>query len=463
MNKIGLIIWREYLTRVRKKSFIIMSILGPILFAALIVLPGWLGSMEDTDVQEIAVVEYDRNGQPVPADQQFFRNVIPNRENLKFTYLDNARLQDVLKTFEVSNYDGVLFLPQTIISSGRETSVEFYYRKPPSVGLESHISKAVEKVLLNNRLEAKNIPVDFIQSLETKVDLSRINWKNWPNKEEDTTDIKRGLGYVSGFLIYFFIFMFGAQVMRGILEEKTSRIVEVIISSVKPFQLMMGKVIGIGLIALTQFVAWLILTFGITFIAKELLTPEPVKAQTELHAPVDLMSSSGSQAVTATPDQISNGRQEAGVMISDVYDQLGNTNLLLIIGAFIFYFLGGYLLYGSLFAAIGAAVDSEADTQQFMLPITIPLILSIVVMVNAFMNPSGKIAVWFSIFPLTSPIVMMARIPFGVPPLQLLSSVALLILTFFGTIWLAAKIYRTGILMYGKKVNYAELWKWIRY
>jgi ABC-2 type transport system permease protein len=248
--------------------------------------------------------------------------------------------------------------------------------------------------------------------------------------------------------------------MRGVLEEKTSRIVEVIISSVTPFQLMMGKIIGIALIGLTQFVAWLILTVGISTTVQQAFLLTEIRQATQQAAPSDIMKSS------PDPEQMvsSSGRKaQAAEMISGIKRQMGQINIMLVIGAFLFYFLGGYVLYGSLFAAIGAAVDNETDTQQFMLPITIPLILGLFVMINSFINPSGKLAVWFSIIPLTSPIVMMARIPFEVPAIQLLSSAALLILTFLGTTWLAARIYRTGILMYGKKVSYRELWKWIRY
>lgn len=460
MNKIGLIVWREYLTRVRKKSFIIMTLIGPVLFAALIVLPGWFATMEDKDLREIAVVEYDANGQPVSDSLQFFRDVIPNKENIKFTYLSSARLPDVLKLYEAAHYDGVLFLSQNLISAGRETSVELYYRKTPSMGMEVHISKSLEKFLFDNKLRVKNIPPEVINSLETKINLTRINWKNWPNQQEDTTDVKRGLGYAAGFLIYIFIFMFGAQVMRGVLEEKTNRIVEVIISSVKPFQLMMGKIIGIGLIGLTQFVAWLILTFAISAIAQSVFFQPPAKAATEIVAPSDIMNSTPAAGQTVSE---SGNREEMALAFNGIMGKLKEVNILLVIGAFLFYFLGGYILYGSLFAAIGAAVDNETDTQQFMFPITVPLVIGIIVMINAFLNPSGKMAVIFSIIPLTSPIVMMARIPFDVPPMQLLLSAVLLIVTFLGTTWLAAKIYRTGILMYGKKVNYAELWKWIKY
>lgn len=434
-----------------------MTFLGPVLFAALIVLPGRLTTLEDNEKKTIAVVEYDRYDRPVPDSLQFFRDVIPDKENMKFVYLNNIRLQDVLRTYDAGAYDGVLFLGQQMISAGRESYVDFYYRKPPSLGLELHISKSIEKHLFNNKLIVNKIPVDDIHSFETKVNLKRIDWKNWQKGGEDATDVKRWLGYIGGFLIYLFIFMFGAQVMRGVLEEKTSRIIEVIISSVTPFQLMMGKILGIGLTGLTQFIAWLILTFAISGIAQQFVSPEPVKQATEQVAPGNVMAAGTSQSQTADD-------QTTTSFLNGVFKQLKQVNFVLVIGAFIFYFLGGYILYGSLFAAIGAASDNETDTQQFMFPVIIPLILGLMIMINTFLNPSGKLAVWFSIIPLTSPIIMMARIPFGMPPfVQILSSALLLVLTFLATTWMAGKIYRTGILMYGKKVSYKELWKWIRY
>lgn len=463
MNKIALIIGREYSTRVRKKSFIIMTILGPILFAALIIGPAWLTTLEDKDVKEIAVVEADANGQPVPDSLQFFRDIIPNRENIKFTYLGSVRLTDILKAFNETQYEGVLYLPQTIISAGGTASVELYYRKPPSIGMEVHISKSLEDFLFKNKLIVKNIPASEIQSLQTKVQLQQVEWKNWPSKQIDTTGAKRGLGYAGGFLIYFFIFLFGAQVMRGVLEEKTSRIVEVIVSSVTPFQLMMGKIIGIGLIGLTQFVAWMMLTWSITMFTAKVFVPDQKTVTTEQSVPASSIMNGNNNSTPEQGTAPDANDDSARGFLGGALKQLGQVNWLLIIGAFVFYFLGGFLLYGSLFAAVGAASDNETDTQQFMLPITIPLILGLLVMANSFLNPSGKIAVIFSLIPLTSPIVMMARIPFGVPVMQLLLSAAILILTFIGSVWLAAKIYRTGILMYGKKVSYKELWKWIRY
>ncbi len=456
MNKTFLIIAREYITRVRKRSFILMTFLGPVLFAALIVLPGMLTTYEDKEVKTYAVVEYNVFGKPVPDSLQFFKDVIPDKDNIKFVYLNNTQIQDVLKTYDAGIYDGILFLSQNIISAGREAYVDLYYRKPPSLGVEMHISKSLEKHIFNNKLIINKVPADAIQSFETKINLKRINWKNWQKGGvEDTTDLQRLLGYICGFLIYLFLFMFGSQVMRGVLEEKTSRIVEVIVSSVKPFQLMMGKVIGIGLTGLTQFMAWLILTFGISVAAQQILRPEIPTQKTEQAAPASIMESGVSQV------QYDNNKED---IVTGFFKQLKQINFLLIIGMFIFYFIGGYILYGSLFAAIGAASDNETDTQQFIFPVTIPLIIGLFVMINTFLNPSGKLAIWFSIIPFTSPIVMMARIPFGVPPLsQLTASVLLLIITFLATTWFAGKIYRTGILMYGKKVSYREIWKWLKY
>lgn len=461
MNKTGLIIAREYITRVRKKSFILMTFIGPLLFATIMILPGVLTNMEDTDKSTIAVVEYDGYGRPLPDSLQFFRDVIPDKENMKFVYLNNMRLQDVLKTYDADAYDGILFLSQGIISAGREATVEFYYRKPPSLGTELHIAKSLEKHIFDNKLIVNNIPVEAIQSFETRVNLKRIDWKNWQTGGEDATDVKRLLGYICGFLIYLFIFMFGAQVMRGVLEEKTSRIIEVIISSVKPFQLMLGKIVGIGLTGLTQFLAWVILTFTIAGIAQQVLLPDSAKAVSEQVVPGNVMDA-GTNFTTSV--EISQEDSQAGSFVTDALRQLQQVNFLLVISAFIFYFIGGYILYGSLFAAVGAASDNETDTQQFMFPLSIPLIIGLMVMINTFLNPSGKLAVWFSIIPFTSPIVMMARIPFGIPPAgQMLASLILLVLTFLFTTWLAGKIYRTGILMYGKKISYREMWKWIRY
>ena len=261
------------------------------------------------------------------------------------------------------------------------------------------------------------------------------------------------IGIFSGILIYFFIFLFGSQVMRGVIEEKTSRIIEVIVSSVKPFQLMMGKIIGIALVGLTQLLLWVVLTFSIVSIFQVSFSGNLPSNKTEI-----LSTNNPLQQIDAEKNiNLDNGK------INEVFEAIFSIDYATIILSFIFFFLFGYLIYAALFAAIGSAVDSESDTQQFMLPITIPLIFSIVMAQVIIQNPDGPLAFWLSIIPLTSPIIMMIRIPFGVPAFDLILSMTLLVLGFIGTTWMAGKIYRTGILMYGKKVNYKELWKWLWY
>jgi ABC-2 type transport system permease protein len=284
-----------------------------------------------------------------------------------------------------------------------------------------------------------------------KVNISNITEEDEKKGRSADVEVSTALGFAGGILIYFFIFLYGAQVMRGVIEEKTSRIVEVIISSVKPFQLMMGKIVGIALVGLTQFLLWVIFTFVIystvmNVVVKDKFSKDNIE-----------------NIIQKSPDGTSVENVDQMIETGQLVDRIKGINWLLMIPAFIFYFLGGYLLYGALFAAIGGAVDNEADTQQFMLPITIPLILAIVVAQTVMHDPSGKVAFWFSIIPFTSPVVMMVRLPFQVQVWELMLSMGLLVIGFIFTTWLAGKIYRTGILMYGKKINYKELWKWLRY
>ena len=451
MGKINLIIQREYLTRVRKKSFLIMTILGPILFAAFLIVPAWLATIQDTEEKVIAVV--DNSG--------LFNNKIPDTEYLSFRYLDNANLDSLKKDFKQKGYYGILFIPEIVTYS--PNSVELFSDKQPSLSIKTHISSALEKEIENKKLKAHNIENldEILESVKTSVHINTIKITESGTEKQSSTGIAMVVGYAAGFLIYFFIFLFGAQVMRGVLEEKTNRIVELMVSSVKPFQLMMGKIIGLALVGLTQFILWILLTFGLVAAGQSILFPDLNKTATEKVTSQQYFSSPAS-ADQNNESQLSVASDDVS-QIKDILQSLKNINFGAMIGSFIFYFLGGYLLYASLFAAIGSAVDNETDTQQFMFPITIPLILGIFVMLNTINNPEGSIAFWFSIIPFTSPIVMMVRIPFGVPYWQLALSMGLLVLTFIGTTWLAAKIYRTGILMYGKKVNYKELWKWLKY
>ncbi len=450
MNKIALIIKREYLTRVRKRAFLIMTILGPVLFAAFMIIPAWLATVEDNEEKIIAVIEYSDENTPVPDSLRQF-DVISDKKNLKFEYTGYTTLRVLKTALEHSNYFGILHIPHNIINTG---VVELYTKKEPSLGMEIHITKSLEKYIHDIKLRKMNIPVEVLNSIKTNIKLKTIKLEKGKYEEKGLKDLRRAVGYISGFLIYFFIFFFGAQVMRGVIEEKTSRIIEIIVSSVRPFQLMMGKIIGIGLLGLTQFFVWVILTFTIVSIAQESLLNKKEIHDTKQITPENIISANPvNEKQLLADDKIAK--------FEGVLDNIRGIDFIVMISAFIFYFLGGYLLYGSLFAAIGAAVDSETDTHQFMLPVTIPLIFSIFIMINTFMNPSGKIAVWCSIIPLTSPIVMMARMPFGVPWPEVVASMIVLILSFLGSTWLAAKVYRTGILMYGKKTNYREIWKWV--
>ena len=446
MNKIGLIIKREYTTRVRKRSFIVMSILGPILFASLMVVPALIAMSEDQEVKRIAVVD----------SSHLFMNVIPETEYLKFDYLENARLNDIKQTYSAGGYYGVLYISHIV--AFEPNSVVFYSDKQPNLATKMHISKAMENYVRDQKLktyEIENLD-NILKSVKTRINIRTIKITDTGREKESHTGVAMAVGYIGGFLIYMFIFFFGAQLMRGVIEEKVNRIVEIIVSSVKPFQLMMGKIIGIAMVGLTQFMIWVVTTFLLVTLATTLIFPEMKMTATEQVLSQDIMSSG---PVEAKPEAKSEDMDEIMGFLSGLKD----INFALTLGSFIFYFLGGYLLYGALFASIGAAVDNETDTQQFMLPLTIPLILALLVLVNSINNPDSAISFWFSIIPFTSPIVMMGRLPFGVPDWQVGLSMALLVLTFIGMTWLAAKIYRTGILMYGKKTSYKEIAKWIRH
>lgn len=455
MNKVPHIIKREYITRVRKRSFIIMTILGPVLFAAFMILPVWLSQLEDSGIKTIGVAEFDKNLHPVNADSAKFNKVIPENENLKFDYLSNIEYNDIERLFDHTDYYGILVLKENLLDQ-KESEVELFVKKQPSIGIENHIVQSLENFIYDQNLLHMNISPEEINALKPTIKLKTNKYDKGEFKEQQQVDLRRGIGYASGFLIYFFIFFFGAQVMRGVVEEKTNRIVEVIVTSVRPFQLMMGKIVGIALVALTQFLAWIILTVGIyQFVIDQYMGDRNQNENQEL---VTNITPNVQESETA---DVHLSENEAEVM--NLMGLIHVGEYLYILGIFLFYFIGGYLLYGSMFAAIGSAVDSETDTQQFMLPVTIPLIISIFVLINAITNPEGQLVYWFSLIPFTSPVVMMARIPFSPPAGEVILSMSLLVITFLIMTWLAAKIYRTGILMYGKKITYRELFKWIKY
>ena len=423
-----------------------MTILGPVLFAAFMVLPAWFATMEDTEVRTIAVVD----------STNIFHNVLPETEYIKFAYPEGVTLKELQNNFENSPYSAILFIPQNILASN--TTI-LYSDKQPSMTVSMHIKNSINKEIENQKLKANNIENldEILKSIKTDINLRNITWSEDGQEKESNTGLAMGIGYGSGMLIYFFIFLFGSQVMRGVIEEKTNRIVEVIVSSVKPFQLMMGKIIGVGLVGLTQFVLWILLTFLFIGGVQKVMFPELSKTPTEQALSQDIMNSQDIDI-----QQLGYNEPEPQ-MLEEIFNSIGDVNFVLILGMFLFYFIGGYLLYASFFAIIGSAVDNEADTQQFMLPVTLPLIIAIFVMINTISNPEGPLAFWFSMIPLTSPVVMMVRIPFHPAAWEIVLSAVILILTFIGSTWMAGKIYRTGILMYGKKASYKELWKWLRF
>ncbi|TSA36457.1 MAG: ABC transporter permease [Porphyromonadaceae bacterium] len=443
MNKINLVIQREYTTRVKKKSFIIMTLLTPVLLAAMLIIPGYLATKEDNQAKVIAVID----------KTNITEGAIPQTDYMKFEYVSGTEVETIKQNFAKSGYYAILYIPENVLVSSK---VQLYSNQQTTVGVNEHIVKALDGFFTNIKLKNENVPMDIMQRIATNINVDTIQWTSTGEEKAGSAGLVLVIGYISGFLMYFLIFMFGAQVMRGVMEEKSNRIVEVIISSVKPFQLMMGKVVGIALVGLTQFVIWIALTFGIFYGAQSVLKDKPDGNQTTSISS-NIMEKGNTQIAKAS----STGKYEE--MFKEISGKFSAVNFPLILGCFLFFFIGGYLLYASLFAAVGSAVDNDTDTQQFMLPITIPIIVGLFVMMNAMQAPNSSIAVIFSLIPLTSPIVMMARVPYGVPYWQLGLSAFLLIISFMGTIWMAGKIYRIGILMYGKKVNYAELWKWLKY
>ncbi len=443
MNKIWIIIKREYLTRVKKRSFLIMTVLGPILMAAMFIGPAWLSQVEDNEIKTIAVID----------SSKIFIGSLPETEFIKFEYLKNVKVSDIENNFKTNNYYALLFIPPSVLSS---PIVSLSSNKQPSLAVRMHITNSLKRDIESLKLLKSDIDPKVLKSIETDVQVGITKLNDDGTRKEESADLQMILGIVGGMLIYFFIFMYGAQVMRGVIEEKTSRIIEVIISSVKPFQLMMGKIVGIACVGLTQFLLWIILTLTIVTSVQSVFFKKDNTFK-NIQAQSIMAGNNGSNAESSKVSQISYTEVDA------IYDEIKKIDFLVVIGSFIFFFLAGYLLYSAMFAAIGSAVDSEADTQQFMMPVTIPLILSVALIGNVTSNPEGPLAFWFSIIPFTSPVVMMMRIPFGVPWTEVVLSVSVLIASFIFMTWIAGKIYRTGILMYGKKVNYKELYKWLKY
>ncbi|HAQ18207.1 MAG TPA: ABC transporter permease [Prolixibacteraceae bacterium] len=446
MNKSILILKREYLTRVKKKSFIISTLLVPVFMAALMILPTYLAMMDDKEERTIAV--YDPTS--------LILDKLESNEFTKFHYIPRQEFQKLSKNFKSGKYYALLHVPENILTTNL---AEMISDKQITFDIKNLITNRIEKIIEGEKrkkvVDESGLP-DLEKKLaatKTNITLETIKIGEEGKAVKSSTEIAMAIGYVAGFMIYFFVFMYGIMVMRGVMEEKSNRIVEVIISSVKPFQLLFGKIVGIGLVGLTQIAIWVILgiaiTTGVTAFIGHGSAETVVQAQ-------NIMSAQGmDQMAAAAPAQKN--------ITLEIIQSIGNLNIPLIIFSLFFYFICGFILYASFYGAIGSAVDSDEDAQQMMMPVMMPLIFSIVILFAVAKNPEGSLAFWASIIPLTSPVIMVARIPFGVPAWQITLSMIIMLGTILGTIWMAGKIYRTGILMYGKKVNLKEIVKWLFY
>ncbi|MDP2336129.1 MAG: ABC transporter permease [Bacteroidota bacterium] len=446
MNKSILILKREYLTRVKKKSFIIMTLLVPLFMAALTILPTYLAMMDDKEERIIAV--YDPTG--------LILNQLESNEFTRFHYIPVQEFQKLSKDFKSGNCYAVLHIPENILTTSR---AEMISDKQVTFDVKNLVTNRIEKIIEGEKrkqvIDEIGVP-DLEKKLaatKTNITVETIKLGEEGKAVKSSTEIAMAIGYAAGFLIYMFVFIYGTMVMRGVMEEKSNRIVEVIISSVKPFQLLFGKIVGIGLVGLTQIAIWLILGTAIKTGVTAFLGNG--SAETAVHAQNIMAGQQMGQAVASTPA----GQNQ----VAEILQMIGNLNLPLILFGLFFYFICGFILYASLMGAIGSAVDSDEDAQQMMLPVMMPLIFSIIILFAVAKNPEGPLAFWASIIPLTSPVIMMVRIPFGVPAWEIILSMVTLLATIMGTIWMAGKIYRTGILMYGKKVTLKEIVKWLFY
>lgn len=435
MNHLKLIIEREYLTKVRNKSFIIMTVLSPLIVIALMAVIAYLTKVNSDTKKTIAVL--DQSG--------LITKTFQNTATITYQNLENINLETAKKLVKNEKNYGLLVINALKNNTKSTTTVQFFSENTPSPSLISAIENKIEKELTDLKLIEKGVDLEKIKNTKVNITISQENFEGKKTSKMDNL-VKLIFGGAAGYLLFMFIIIYGNMIMRSVIEEKTSRIIEVIISSVKPTQLLFGKIIGTSLAGLTQFSIWIIL--GSLFFTI---------ATTVFH--IDLSGTPQQNIATLPLNNVSVPLQTQEFITAFMH--LPITNL---ISAFILFFIGGYLLYSSLYAAIGSAVDNETDTQQFILPILIPLILA--VYVGAFTvveDPHGTISTIFSLIPFTSPVVMLMRIPFGVPIWQQIVALLLLIFTFIFVVWIAAKIYRIGILMYGKKPTYKELIKWINY
>mgnify|MGYP001188166598 FL=1 len=430
MRNLKLIIQREYLARVRNKTFIIMTFLSPLILVGMFALIAYLSMLNSSEQRIIGL--YD--------ETKMFASEFKDQEQVQYLDLSGKTFEEAKKMVNEQEYYGLIYIPENV---NRDVEgVQFFGKESPGLGTIQAIEKTIADRLTREELIERGIDVNQLNEAKTEV---RIEIQNFSGERTSKMSnyIKMFFGGAAGYLLMMFIIIYGNMVMRSVIEEKTNRIIEIIVSSVKPIQLMMGKVLGTSLAGITQFTIWVLLAGVLAITSFYVLG-------------IDIFTVQKSQLETV--EQIA--QPEITQLVMDVI----NLPILSLVIFFLIYFIGGYFLYSAIYAAIGAAVDSETDTQQFMFPVILPLMLGIYVgFFSVIENPHGSVSTIFSMIPLTSPIVMLMRIPFGVPWWELAISVGILIITNFGVIWLAAKIYRVGILMYGKKASYKELFKWLKY
>lgn len=442
MNKVLLIIQREYLSRVKKKSFIIMTFLTPLLIAGIYALIGYFTYKGISDTHDkIAVVSQNKT----------LTAKLETDKNIEYHYVDKP-LDEMKKSLKGSDYDYVLYLPEFTLNA--PVGIELFGTKQAGLSLNNRISKNLEELIRNQKLKESGLAQKDLDQLKTSINIETKKIAETGKEESSSAGASTIIAFVAGVLMFMFIMLYGIQVMRGVIEEKTSRIIEVMISSVKPFQLMMGKIIGIALVGLTQFILWIVLTFAISTVAIGVFVDKSDLKKITASTQGNAQLSAGSQM---------NNAAAQGPM-ADIQKSLAGLDLGKIVTVFIFFFIGGYLFYSALYAAIGSAVDSETETQQFMMPVMMPLLLGYALSLSVVTNdPYGNVAFWLSIIPFTSPIAMVVRLPYGVPNWELALSMAILVIGFIGTVWVASRIYRVGILMYGKKTTFKEMFKWFSY
>ena len=438
MNRLRLIIEREFIAKVRNKSFIMMTFLSPLLMIGMGALVFFLMKKNDEKVKQIIYV--DESG-------MFSKAVFKDSKTVKYQDFSDLGIEDAKKKVKDGDFYGAIYIPKKDSLEILAKSIEFFSKDSPSISIMGNLEGKIDKKLRNEKLNSFGIDLAHIEASRISSDIKMLNFSG-EKSSKLINGLKIAVGGMAGYLLMMFVIIYGTSVMRSVIEEKTSRIIEVIVSSVKPFQLMLGKIIGNASAGLLQFFIWGILLLIFSLVASSLFGVDMVEMQT----------------ANVPAEQMEAMQKAAGGKGEMIIQEILRLPLLKMFFLFVFYFLGGYLLYSSLFAAVGAAVDNETDTQQFMMPIMLPLILGVYVGFATVINdPHGPVSVIFSYIPFTSPIVMLMRIPFGVAWWEIALSMLILILTFMMIVWFAAKIYRVGILMYGKKPTYKELWKWIKY